>query len=39
MLCDDIVGWDVVWEAQEKGELGIHKADSLCYTAETNAIL
>ena len=39
MICDDLVGWDVVWEAQEEGDIGIHRADSLHCTAETNTIL
>ena len=40
MFCDDLEGWDGgEWEAQEGGDIGIHIADSLCYTGETNKTL
>ena len=41
MLCDHLEGWDREGgrEAQEGGDIGIHIADSLCCTAETNTTL
>ena len=44
MLCDHLEGWDREGERemQEGGDIGIYvyiKADSLCYTAETNTTL
>ena len=41
MLCDDLEGrgrggWER--EAQEEGNMCIHKADSLCCTVETNTL-
>ena len=47
MLCDDLDGWDgggVGWrgggrEVQEGRDIGIHIADSLHCTAETNTTL
>ena len=39
MLCDDLDGWDGGWggrEVQEEEDIGIHIADSLHCTAETN---
>ena len=40
MFCDDLEGWvGGEWEAQEGGNIGIHIADSLSYTAETNISL
>ena len=42
MLSDDLDGWDGLWggrEIQEGGDIGIHIADSLHCTAETNTIL
>ena len=41
MLCDDLEGWrlDGGEEVKERGEIGIHIADSFCCTRETNAIL
>ena len=44
MLCDQLEGWDKEGgrEMQEGGGYGdicMHIADSLCYTAETNTIL
>ena len=41
MLCDHLEGWDREGgrEAQEGGDIGIHTADSLCCTAETNTTL
>ena len=38
MLCDHLEVWDREGEseAQEGGDICIHMADSLCYTAETN---
>ena len=41
MLCDDLEGWDGECrrEAQEGGDIGIHIADSLFCTAETNTTL
>ena len=38
MLCDDLDGWDGVGagrEVQEGGDIGVHIADSLHCTAET----
>ena len=38
MLCDDLEGWDGSGEeAQEGRDICIYTADSLRYTAETNA--
>ena len=34
MLCADLYGK----ENQKRGDICIHKADSLCYTVETNNI-
>ena len=42
MLCDDLDGWDGEGgrrEVQEGGDIGIHIADSLHCTAETNTTL
>ena len=42
MLCDDLDGWDLGVggrEAQEGGDIGIHTADSLRCTTETNTTL
>ena len=42
VLCDDLVGWDRglgMREAHEGGDICIHIADSLCYTAEANTTL
>ena len=42
MPCDDIDGWDGGGdgrEVQEGGDICIHIADSLHYTAETNTTL
>ena len=42
MFCDDLDGWDGVVdgrEVQEGGDIGIHIADSLHCTAETNTTL
>ena len=41
MLCDDLEGWEGEGgrEAQEGGDIHIRRADSLCYTAETNTTL
>ena len=41
MFCDDLEGWDREdgREVQEGGDIGIHIADSLHCTAETNIIL
>ena len=41
MFCDDLEGWDgeVGREVQEGGDIGIHIADSLHCTAETNTTL
>ena len=42
MLHDDLVGWDGQGggrEVQEGGDIGIHIADSLHCTAETNTTL
>ena len=41
MLCDDLDGWDGGGgrEVQEGGDIGIHIADSLHYTAVTNTTL
>ena len=41
MLCDDLEGRDggVGKEAQERGDICIHIADSLCCTTETNTTL
>ena len=40
MFCDDLEEWDGgEWEAHEGGDIGIHIADSLCYTGETNITL
>ena len=40
-LCDDLGGWDggSGREVQEGGDIGIHTADSLHCTAETNITL
>ena len=41
VLCDDIDGWDGGGgrEVQEEGDIGIHIADSLHCTEETNTTL
>ena len=41
MLCGDLDGWEGGRgrEVQEGGDICIHTADSLCYTAETNTTL
>ena len=45
MLCDDLEGWDREGGREEDargrgyGNICIHIADSLCYTAETNTTL
>ena len=42
MLCDDLGGWDGGWSwggGSEGGDIGIHTADSLHCTAETNKTL
>ena len=42
MLHDDLEEWDEGWDGGagwEGGDVGIHEADSLCYTAETNTTL
>ena len=42
MLCDNLDGWDGGRggkEVQEGGDIGIHIADSLHFTAETNTTL
>ena len=42
MLCDDLDGQDGGWggrEVKEGGNIGIHIADSLHCTAETNTTL
>ena len=41
MICDDLEGWDMEGgrEAQKEGDIYVHIADSLCYTAETNTTL
>ena len=41
MLCDDLDGWDGGGgkETQEGGDVGIHIADSLHCTTETNTTL
>ena len=41
VLCDDLDGWDggAGREVQEGGDIGVHVADSLCCTAETNTTL
>ena len=41
MLCDDLRGWDGGdgRKVQEGGDIGIHIADSLHCTAETNTTL
>ena len=42
MLCDDLGGWDGGGggrEVQEGGDIGIHTADPLHCTAETNTTL
>ena len=42
VLCDDLEGWDGSGggrEALEGGDIWTHRADSCCYTAETNATL
>ena len=43
VLCDDLDGWDGGGgggrEVQEGGHIGIHTADSLHCTAETNTTL
>ena len=41
MLCDHLEGWDREGgkEVQEGGDIGIHIADSLHFTAETNTTL
>ena len=44
MFCDHLEGWDREGgrEMQEGGDMGdicIHIADSLCYTAKTNTTL
>ena len=37
MLFEDIEGWDGVGkEAQDRGDIYIHIADSCCHMAETN---
>ena len=41
MLSDNLEGWDrgARREVQEAGSMCIHRADSLCCTAETNTAL
>ena len=42
MLCGDLEGWDgggIGREVQEGGNIGIHTADSLRCTEETNSAL
>ena len=43
VLCDHLEGWDGGWEGDSRGrgfgDICIHIADSLCYTAETNTSL
>ena len=44
MLCADIEGWDerIRWEGrdvQERGDICIHTANSICSTTENNATL
>ena len=41
VLCDDLEGWDGEGEreAHEGGNIGVHTADSLCCTTETNTTL
>ena len=44
MLCDHLEGWDREGgrDTQEGGDMGnicIHRADSLCFKAETNTML
>ena len=40
MLCDDLEGWDGGGgEVPEGGDVCMHVADSLCFTAETNTTL
>ena len=39
MLCDDLDGWDCGKEVQGGGDIGIHIADSLHCTTETNTTL
>ena len=34
MLCDDLNGWGGVGEFQERGDICIHMAGSLCSTTE-----
>ena len=39
MLCDDLERWGVRKEVQERGDIFIHRADSLCCTVEANTTL
>ena len=41
MLCDYLEGWNGGWvggKFKEGGDIGIHVANSLCCTAETNTL-
>ena len=39
MLCDHLEGWEGDTRGRGYGDICIHIADSLCYTAETNNIV
>ena len=39
VLCDHLAGWEGDTKGRGYGDICIHIADSLCYTAETNTTL